>query len=152
MRRGMPKRKIVRIDGEQCTGCGECIPSCAEGAIRIVDGKARLVADNLCDGLGACLGDCPEGAIMIEEREADAYDEEAVAADLHPHAGGCPGSRVMTFERPAGSAGETVGKQPSELRQWPVQLHLVSPRAARKVPVKRVVVGLQGDVLSEDRI
>ena len=98
----MAKRSIVRIDEEKCTGCGVCVPACAEGAIRIVDGKARLVADNLCDGLGACLGDCPEGAITIEERDADEYDEAAVAA---------------------------AGPQASELRQWPVQLHLVSPRA-----------------------
>jgi NAD-dependent dihydropyrimidine dehydrogenase PreA subunit len=128
----MAKRKIVRIDEDKCTGCGECVPSCAEGAIQIVDGKARLLADNLCDGLGACLGDCPEGAITIEERDADEFDEAAVAAVAahdHGHAGGCPGARMMTFERPAGSVAGTAGPQPSELRQWPVQLHLVSPRA-----------------------
>jgi len=99
----MSKRSVVKIDEEKCTGCGECVPACAEGAIRIIDGKARLVADNLCDGLGACLGDCPADAITIEEREADAFDEVAVAA--------------------------AAGPQPSALRQWPVQLHLVSPRA-----------------------
>ncbi|MCK9461246.1 MAG: 4Fe-4S binding protein [Proteobacteria bacterium] len=132
----MAKRSIVRIDEEKCTGCGVCVPACAEGAIQIVDGKARLAADNLCDGLGACLGDCPEGAITIEERDADEYDEAAVAKRLgrapahdHGHMGGCPGSRVMTFERPAAAAVAAAGPQASELRQWPVQLHLVSPRA-----------------------
>jgi NAD-dependent dihydropyrimidine dehydrogenase PreA subunit len=128
----MSKRSIVRIDEEKCTGCGDCVPACAEGAIRIIDGKARLVADNLCDGLGACLGDCPAGAITIEERDADAFDEAAVtavAAHGHGHMGGCPGSRVMTFERPASEPGVGAGPQPSELRHWPVQLHLVSPRA-----------------------
>ena len=144
----MSKRKIVKIDEEKCTGCGECVPSCAEGAIQIIDGKARLAADNLCDGLGACLGDCPAGAITIEERDADEHDEAAVAKRLghapkhdhghkhlggavqdHGQMGGCPGSRVMTFERPAGEASAAAGPQASELRQWPVQLHLVSPRA-----------------------
>jgi NAD-dependent dihydropyrimidine dehydrogenase PreA subunit len=129
----MSKRSIVRIDEEKCTGCGECVPACAEGAIRIIDGKARLVADNLCDGLGACLGDCPADAISIEERDADDFDEAAVAAHDHGHMGGCPGSRVVTFERPAEAEAEAEagqgGPQPSALRQWPVQLHLVSPRA-----------------------
>ena len=147
----MAKRKIVKIDDDKCTGCGECVPSCAEGAIQIIDGKARLAADNLCDGLGACLGDCPEGAITIEERDADAFDEVAVAARLggavkhhhhgatavpaavvahqHGHGGGCPGARMLTFDLPADGAGGATGPLASELRQWPVQLHLVSPRA-----------------------
>ena len=133
-------RKIVHIDEEKCDGCGLCVPSCAEGAIRIVNGKAVLSADNLCDGLGACLGDCPRDAIRVIEREADPFDESAVEKQLgsghgsskpgiveggspHNH-GGCPGSRVMTFEV---SSVPTVDndRRPSRLAQWPVQLHLV---------------------------
>lgn len=133
-------RKIVRIDEEKCNGCGECVPSCAEGAIQIVDGKARLLADNLCDGLGACLGDCPLGAITIEEREADEFDEEAVeehlkaaapapraahAAPASAPGGGCPSARVQSFAPAAGGCPSA----PSRLAQWPVQLHLVPPSA-----------------------
>lgn len=141
------KRNIVEIDPEKCDGCGLCVPSCAEGAIRIENGKAVLSADNLCDGLGACLGECPRDAIRIIEREADAFDEsavdehlkstgqkpvhhpapEAAAAPLRHHGGGCPGSRAMSLERPAASA--PSGDQPSTLGQWPVQLHLVPVNA-----------------------
>jgi len=76
------KRSIIKIDEEACTGCGDCIPNCPEGAIQIIDGKARLVSDLMCDGLGACLGHCPEGAIILEEREAEPYDERKVMANI----------------------------------------------------------------------
>lgn len=143
-------RKIVQIDADKCNGCGLCVPSCAEGAIKMVNGKAVLSADNLCDGLGACLGDCPQGAIRIIEREADEFDESAVAkhlentgrpADHHGHQpahrpapaahghGGCPGSRAMSFAPATTAATEESGSRQSKLGQWPVQLHLVSTTA-----------------------
>jgi NAD-dependent dihydropyrimidine dehydrogenase PreA subunit len=144
-------RKIVTIDQDKCDGCGLCVPSCAEGAIRLVDGKAVLSADNLCDGLGACLGECPRNAINIVEREADEFDEAAVMKHLttikdagsshrttpphatvaHHHAGGgCPGSRAMSFARtPTPVESAPHGSRQSQLAQWPVQLHLVSTSA-----------------------
>jgi NAD-dependent dihydropyrimidine dehydrogenase PreA subunit len=143
-------RKIVTIDAEKCNGCGLCVPACAEGAIKIVAGKALLSADNLCDGLGACLGECPQDAIQIIEREADEFDEIAVDQHLKTigrepvkhhqpagtpappqhHGGGCPGSRAMTFapSQNTAAAGETAAR-PSQLAQWPVQLHLVPTSA-----------------------
>ena len=78
----MAKRKIIKINNEKCNGCGLCIPNCPEGAIQIIDNKARLISDLFCDGLGACLGHCPEGAIIIEEREAEKYDERKVMENI----------------------------------------------------------------------
>jgi NAD-dependent dihydropyrimidine dehydrogenase PreA subunit len=132
------KRKIVHIDAEKCNGCGLCIEACHEGAIQLVNGKARLVSDVYCDGLGACLGECPQGAITIEEREAAAFSVEAVAArktatekDRTPS--GCPGMRAARIPRRAESAGAGLGAAPaaqaSALEQWPIQLHLVPVEA-----------------------
>jgi len=131
-------RRIVHIDEEKCNGCGLCVPACHEGAIRIVDGKARLVDDILCDGIGDCLGECPQDAITIEEREAEAYDVEAVKVNLAadrpaatdvPHTG-CPSARAWSREpaAPAVPLGDAEAS-PSQLSNWPVQLHLVPPAA-----------------------
>jgi len=189
------KREIIRIDEELCNGCGLCIPACPEGALQIIDGKARLVSDLMCDGLGACIGECPQGAIEIEEREAEPYNEKAVIKEivkfgqntvvahlkhlldhnemryfeeameyLDQHAsqlkfnlelaldkvyeksmsggcatGGCPGSRSFDFNIDIEEI-ENAGKDEipvmipplelkSELRQWPVQMHLINPVA-----------------------
>jgi len=135
----MVLRSIVRINEEKCTGCGLCIPACAEGALKIVDGKAKLVSDRYCDGLGACLGECPQGAITIEKREAEEFDEEAVEENLkrkpsvpqvhhaHPKHQSCPSAQVMRFERNL-TEKESVNipeKMESMLTQWPVQLMLL---------------------------
>lgn len=130
-------RKIVRIDEEKCNGCGECVAACVEGAIEIVDGKAKLVSDSYCDGLGACLGECPQDAITVEEREADPFDEEAVKEHVsrqsgtkpaHPHV--CPGSAARAIQREQSpEAGDDAPAARSELANWPVQLSLVSPNA-----------------------
>lgn len=128
----MSKRKVIHIDEAKCNGCGLCIPNCHEGALQIIDGKARLVSDSLCDGLGACLGHCPQGAITIEEREAQEFDESKVRTHAgHAHHGpsGCPGAKIMEFRREprpaAPSATQARAAAESQLRQWPVQLMLV---------------------------
>jgi len=141
------KRQIITIDAERCNGCGQCVDACAEGAIQLVDGKARLVRDDYCDGLGACLGECPQGAITMTEREAAPFDPAAVAARLGhagppspapaaPHGGtrpgGCPGMAMFDFGQssPMPAAMPSGGAAaPSALRQWPIQLHLVPPTA-----------------------
>lgn len=193
------KRTIIKIDEELCNGCGLCVDGCHEGALQMIDGKARMISDLYCDGLGACIGDCPVGAITLEEREAEPYDEIKVMdrispngeatviahlnhlidhnqtefveqgiqyiidnkldvdlrklknytsleketetlkkeekMEIHAHnGGGCPGSKMMSFDRQekataTASSTTTVTSQPSELRQWPVQLHLVNPQA-----------------------
>jgi ferredoxin len=134
----MTVRNVVKIDEELCDGCGDCVPACEEGAIQVIDGKARLVSDVYCDGLGACLGECPQGAITIEEREAEDFDEQAVARHLHRLERraaptlecGCPGSAVRTLD-PAGSVarGSASDEGPSELGNWPVQIKLVPVQA-----------------------
>ena len=130
------KRDILNINEDLCNGCGQCVPNCHEGALQVIDGKVRLVSELMCDGLGACIGHCPEGAITIETREAEPYDESLVLeqlinADVHEHAGGgCPGSRTMVIEKPVRQNSNVFDSdQPSELRQWPVQMHLVNPNA-----------------------
>ena len=144
------KREIIKIDEEKCDGCGLCIPSCPEGALQIVDGKVKLVKESFCDGLGACLGDCPQGALTITEVEVEEYDEEGVIAHIkaespellekhlahlkahadelpkhHSHAGltSCPSARMLHWEKK--EAVEEKARVSSELRQWPIQLHLV---------------------------
>ncbi len=194
-------RDILIIDEELCNGCGQCVPNCHEGALKVIDGKVRLVSELMCDGLGACIGHCPEGAITIEKREAEPYSEALVMTKIkdkgkntilahmkhlkdhgekgflqeavlflrtnkmefefdaesvinevhnhgaipteasglhvihshdkkHHHEGGCPGSRTMVIEKPADHESNIMATgQPSELRQWPVQMHLVNPGA-----------------------
>ena len=141
-------RKIIRIDEDLCTGCGNCTVACAEAALEIIDGKAKVVNDVFCDGLGACIGECPEGALEIIEREAVEFDEEEVEKRLevlnkknlteteqvnqvvveHAHQCGCPSAQTMVFNE-AETETEVGGKVPSALRQWPVQMHLINPNA-----------------------
>ena len=146
-------RKIIRIDEEKCDGCGLCVPSCAEGAIRIVDGKARLVAEKYCDGLGACLGQCPRGALTVVDAEADPFDAEAAkelaragmgqgsASSHHQKTDedrtlpcGCPSTLMQTFapQTKCDEANIPVsqpGSGVSALTHWPVQIRLVPPTA-----------------------
>ena len=178
-------REIVKINEDLCDGCGLCVPNCHEGALQIIDSKARLISDLMCDGLGACLGYCPQGAITIEKRETEPYDEtkvmeimvekgkntiiahlkhlkehnetsflkEAVAylknnsdkinfnvsevlnevhnnADHNLHGGGCPGSKTISFEPKNMKIDDSLKiSGQSELRQWPVQMHLINPEA-----------------------
>ncbi len=133
------KRRIIEINQDKCNGCGACAAACHEGAIAMVDGKAKLMRDDYCDGLGDCLPTCPTGAISFVEREAAAYDEKAVLANkqkkmqqegMHIHAG-CPGSRMQTIrhtEQPAVDA--DPARAQSRLSQWPVQIKLVPVNAS----------------------
>lgn len=172
----MTKRKIIQIDEDKCNGCGACIPNCPEGALQVIDGKARLISDIFCDGLGACIGHCPQDAITIQERKAEPYlekkvmeniikaGEKTILAHLHhlkdhgektylkealevlhekniivpfkeeqttpPHACKCPGAQTMDFS--SEKKGKTTESKAriSQLRHWPVQLHLISPHAS----------------------
>ncbi|MFZ4412795.1 MAG: ATP-binding protein [Bacteroidales bacterium] len=175
------KRTIIKIDEDLCNGCGQCITGCHEGALQLIDGKARMISELFCDGLGACIGECPEGAIDLEEREAEAYDEIAVMERIspkgaitvlahlkhlkehgetdyfnqgveylknnnidinlttlnikqmnteHQHKGcACPGSEAKDFRTTEIENTNQTGDVASELRQWPVQLHLLNPMA-----------------------
>jgi Pyruvate/2-oxoacid:ferredoxin oxidoreductase delta subunit len=140
-------RNIIEIDDEKCDGCGNCVPSCAEGAIQIVDGKARVIADKYCDGLGACLGECPQGALKIVEREAEDFDEAAVHDLLKQQADtpetapaepgtmlkGCPSAALKTFSTSSCDCANQPRIQgaggSSALGHWPVQIRLVPPGA-----------------------
>ena len=138
------KRNIINIDESKCNGCGLCVSACAEGAIQLVNGKAKLVSEIYCDGLGACLGECPQGAITIEERDASAFDVNAVhkhletlaqkpKKEIHSHSG-CPGMAAMSFNNKdknsnTGHRQDACATLSSELTQWPVQMHLVPPVA-----------------------
>ena len=128
-------RKIIQIDEEKCNGCGACAAACHEGAIEIVNGKARLTREDYCDGLGDCLPACPVDAISFEMREAPAYDEAAVQRAKQQKAGGrlpcgCPGSQSRAIRRePAAPAPAAAGKAESQLMQWPVQIRLVPVNA-----------------------
>jgi ferredoxin len=133
-------RKIIEIDEELCNGCGECVPGCAEGALQIVAGKARVVSDRYCDGLGACIGECPTGALQIIAREAEPFDEEAAkrhmaAKELPVLPCGCPSTNIQTFETasPCQAANRPVdigeGAGESALIHWPVQIRLIPASA-----------------------
>ncbi len=135
-------RKIIEIDEERCDGCGNCVISCAEGALKIIDGKAKVISDNLCDGLGACIGECPQDALNIIEREAEDFDEEAVEKHLEEQTAqeapqtmpcGCPSTQIQSFAPAAGCQGantpKTFQKTDSALTHWPVQICLIPPTA-----------------------
>lgn len=128
-------RRIIEIDTEKCNGCGLCAKACHEGAIGMVDGKAKLLRDDYCDGLGDCLPSCPVDAIRFVEREAAAYDHEAVMenqrkkATKEPLPCGCPGSMAKALHPPVAPASVSAIEHPSQLRQWPVQIKLAPVNA-----------------------
>jgi len=132
----MVMRNIVKIDEEKCNGCGQCVDACAEGAIEIIDGKAKLVSEVYCDGLGACIGHCPQDAITIERRQADEFDEQATKAHLAEKKSPqqqsdlvCPGMMARNLRNQAEPTDSGSVPAASQLSHWPVQLKLVSPQA-----------------------
>ena len=146
-------RKIIRIDKEKCNGCGACATACHEGAIDIINGKAELVREHFCDGLGDCLPECPTGAISFEEREAPAYDEEAVKEAqkknaiqkqaMPPHTGS-PGSRIMQIQRtetPKSEGPSSATDSVSKLQNWPVQIKLAPVSAPYFIQNKVTLIG-----------
>ncbi len=127
-------RKIIKIDQEKCNGCGACAAACHEGAIEMIDGKAKLTREDYCDGLGDCLPACPTNAITFEEREAPAYDEAAVLAakekkESAPLPCGCPGTQSKAIKRGSCDCSDNSAPVNSQLRQWPVQIKLVPVNA-----------------------
>ncbi len=132
-------RNIIEIDEELCTGCGQCVIDCAEGALKIVDGKAKLVGEILCDGLGACLSGCPTGALTVVQREAEEFDEHEVerhlaaqkAAEVLPPtlACGCPSDQTMTLDTVSQACACQAPEAVSQLGHWPIKLQLLSPGA-----------------------
>lgn len=128
----MAVRNIVKIDEEKCNGCGLCVKACAEGAIQIINGKAKLVSESYCDGLGACLGHCPQNAITVEKRQAAEFDEQATKAHLvrQKNTGFvCPGMMAKTLRKKTDGDNTTAAAVPSQLSYWPIQLKLVPPNA-----------------------
>ena len=132
------KRKIIHIDEDKCDGCGQCVPSCAEGAIQVIDGKAKLVSEKYCDGLGACLGACPNDALKVAERDVEEFDEKAVEEHLKTDESppqetvpcGCPSAQIRTFAPQAEkSEPANATTQKTALTHWPVQIRLVPPKA-----------------------
>jgi len=132
-------RKIIEIDEQLCDGCGQCVPGCAEGALKIIDGKAKVVEDRYCDGLGACLGECPTGALKIIEREADDFDEAAVEEHLEkmekeePKSKtgcGCPSAGIQIFTPLHHTENfQADGDTESTLSHWPIKIRLIPPNA-----------------------
>jgi NAD-dependent dihydropyrimidine dehydrogenase PreA subunit len=174
----MAKRKIININEELCNGCGNCISGCSEGALQLIDGKAKLVKEDFCDGFGDCIGTCPTGALKIEERDAKDFDIDAVKQHLmqtqgkeavqkmeeaqkvheskHVNSqggGGCPGmkEKVLGTAKKVASSSATVEQAiPSELEQWPVQLHLINPNSPMFKNKELVVLSSCSPIASAD--
>jgi len=133
-------RKIIEIDEDLCNGCGQCVTGCAEGALQIIDGKAKVVSETFCDGLGACIGECPTGALRIVEREAPPFDEEAVKKHLAREKDatlpcGCPSTHIQILDKPSACAEVNKPKNiesaqdESALTHWPIQIKLIPASA-----------------------